>query len=134
MVKELHTSSSRTHTGEKSSRDFMESFNSVEAIITRIIALNHAWKVSRETLGAKNDITEALRRQKSSWQASLIRFHENAAYLKVDNDNTDGEVLLSVRLHSPVNINGVLRRDAEHIPLRIAKELFSSDELESLIR
>lgn len=134
MVKEFHTSSSRSHAGEKSSRDFMESFNSVEAIITRIIALNHAWKVSRETFGAKSDITEALRRQKSSWQASLLRFLENTAYLKVDNDNTDGEVLLSVRLQSPVNINGVLRRDAEHIPLRIAKELFSSDELESLIR
>lgn len=134
MEKELHTTPSKSYSDKKGSRDFMESFNSVEAIIIRIIALNHAWKVSRETLGAKNDITEALRRQKSSWQASLLRFHENAAYLKVDNDNTDGEVLLSVRLQSPVNINGVFRRDVEHIPLRIAKELFSSDELESLIR
>ena len=109
-------------------------FNSVDTIVERIICLNHAWKISRETFGAKHNITESLRWQKSSWQASLLRFHSDAAYLKYDEDNLDGETLLSVRLTRTIEINGVLRRDAEHMPLRIAEELFSVDELETLIR
>lgn len=103
-------------------------------ILNRIISLNHAWKIAREDFGAKNNITRALRRQKASWQASLLRYYPDAAYFKKDEDNVDGEVLLSVRLSTPIPVDGSLKKDAEHMPLRIAEELFTPEELKSLIR
>lgn len=106
----------------------------IHNILHRIISLNHAWKIARDEFGAKNNITTALRRQKASWQASLLRYYPDAAYFKQDEDNVDGEVLLSVRLATPITIEGFPRRDAEHMPLRIAKELFTTEELKSLTR
>tara|TARA_B100000446_G_C10239549_1_gene229008 strand:+ start:100 stop:492 length:393 start_codon:yes stop_codon:yes gene_type:complete len=106
----------------------------IHNILNRIISLNHAWKIAREDFGARNNITTALRRQKASWQASLLRYYPDAAYFKQDEDNVDGEELLSVRLSTPITIDGSLRNDAEHMPLRIAEELFTHEELASLIR
>lgn len=106
----------------------------IRNILDRIISLNHAWKIARDDFGAKNNITTALRRQKASWQASLLRYYPDAAYFKQDEDNVDGEVLLSVRLSTPITINGSLKKDAEHMPLRIAEELFTPKELKSLFR
>lgn len=103
-------------------------------IIERIITLNHAWKVARDDFGAKHSITESLRLQKSSWQATLLRDFPNTCFLRKDEDNVDGEPLLSVRLVKPTLINGVMRHDAEHMPERMAKDLFHAAELESLIR
>ena len=114
--------------------DMKPSRLNIHNILERIIALNHAWKLSRADFGAQNNITSALKRQKSSWQATLLRFYPEAAYLKRDNDNVDGEELLSVRLNTPIELNGVIRRDAEHIPLRVAEELFDEKELIELIK
>tara|TARA_R110001606_G_scaffold362899_1_gene516769 strand:+ start:73 stop:399 length:327 start_codon:yes stop_codon:yes gene_type:complete len=103
-------------------------------IIERIITLNHAWKLARDEFGAKHSITESLRLQKSSWQATLLRDFPKVCFLHKDDENVDGEPLLSVRLVKPTLINGVMRHDAEHMPERIAKDLFHVTELESLIR
>ncbi|MGO1246549.1 MAG: hypothetical protein ACTHY5_06805 [Oceanisphaera sp.] len=106
-----------------------------ENIIERIITLNHAWKVARDDFGAKNAITQALRLQKSSWQATLLRDFPQQAFLRRDVENsTDEEVLFSVRLVNPATINGVVRRDAEHLPERIAQQLFHPQELVNLLK
>jgi len=107
----------------------------VDEILNRIIAINHAWKLSRDEFGAGNAITKALRDQKSSWQASLLRDFPDWSYLRVDTDNsTDEEVLFSVRLKDTIVIDGVRRNDAEHMPERIAKELFTVSEIEVLLK
>jgi hypothetical protein len=103
-------------------------------IIERIITLNHAWKVARDDFGGNHAITESLRLQKSSWQATLLRDFPNAAFLRKDEENTQVEPLYSVRLTKPITINGSLRHDAEHIPERIAKHLFYETELTKLVR
>lgn len=108
---------------------------SLEAILERIITLNHAWKISRDDFGANNPITLALRQQKSSWQATLIRTYPQQVYLKYDTDsNNDGEPLFSVRINPPISINGSVRADAEHLPERIAQTLFYPQELLELIK
>ncbi|MDM7861906.1 hypothetical protein QTP81_14985 [Alteromonas sp. ASW11-36] len=108
--------------------------NDLFKTVERIITLNHAWKVARDEFGADHSITNALRLQKSSWQATLLRSFPSDTYLKRDNENIDGESLLSVRLSKPLNINGHVRNDAEHIPERMARHLFFDDELTDLIR
>jgi hypothetical protein len=107
---------------------------SLAAILERIITLNHAWKVARDEFGGNHAITESLKLQKSSWQATLLRDFPDAAYLRKDNENTQGEPLLSVRLTTPITINGSVRHDAEHMPERIAKHLFFESELIQLVR
>jgi hypothetical protein len=108
---------------------------SLEAMLERIITLNHAWKISRDDFGANNPITLALRQQKSSWQATLLRTYPAKVYLRLDTDGVhDGEPLLSVRIEPPITINGTLRRDAEHLPERIAQTLFNPQELINIIK
>jgi hypothetical protein len=108
---------------------------SLVAILERIITLNHAWKISRDDFGASNPITLALRQQKSSWQATLIRAYPKQVYLKYDTDGIeDGEALFSVRVNPPITVNGFLRGDAEHLPERIAQSLFHPQELIELIK
>lgn len=107
---------------------------SKQELIQRIINLNHAWKLSRDEFGPKHPITNSLRTQKSSWQVNLLRLHPLFVYLKVDHENSsEDEVLLSVRLKSSISIDGVIRKDAEHIPLRIAESLMLKHELEQHI-
>ena len=68
-----------------------------------------------------------LRSQKSLLQADLLRSNLNV-YLVID-DSTYGEELFSVRLPKLITINHIVRTDAEHMPIRIAKELFTDIEL-----
>lgn len=107
----------------------------INNVIERIITLNHAWKIARDDFGATNEITQALRLQKSSWQATLLREFPQQTFLRKDLENSnDEEVLLSVRLVKPSHVNGVLRHDAEHMPERIAQQLFYPQELSMLLR
>lgn len=107
----------------------------IESILERIITINHAWKLARDEYGPKSPLTLSLREQKSSWQATLIRDYSKDVYLKVDTDNSSQEeTLLSVRLKAPIIVGQVRRTDAEHIPLRIAKNLFWEEELKQLIK
>jgi hypothetical protein len=103
-------------------------------VFERIVTINHTWKVSRDELGYKHPVTLALRDQKSSWQATLIREFKGATYLHFDDENTDGEPLYSLRLKSPFTMsNGTIRLDAEHIPIRIATDLFTNEEIQRLL-
>ncbi|MCL1143217.1 hypothetical protein [Shewanella gaetbuli] len=104
-------------------------------IISRIIAVNHAWKLSKEQFGNNFPATNSFRDTKSSLQATLLREFSNDAYLMVATDSHDHEEqVYSVRLKHPVTINGVLRSDAEHLPARIAHDIFTIEEIESFLK
>lgn len=104
-------------------------------LIYQITSINRAWKHAREQWGDKSSIAVMLREIKSSLQVSIIRSFPSSVYLKLDTENMEGEPLYSVRLSEPVMLpNNVVRSDVEHMPVRMAEELFSSDELKRLVK
>jgi hypothetical protein len=99
-------------------------------LLTKIIAFNHCWKMAQQRYGNSSALAKMLRDQKSILQASLLR--ENLAYLRLDPE-ADEEALFSVRLNMPVVLNGVTRIDAEHMPVRLAEEFFTEQELKKML-
>ena len=107
---------------------------SLEEILERVITVNHAWKLSKDEFGDKYGTTQSLRWSKSSLQATLLRDFPSETHLKVASDSEEhGELLYSVRLNKPILVNGIMRQDAEHLPARIANEIFSQQEIESFL-
>lgn len=106
----------------------------LEEVISRIIAINHAWKLSREEFGSDFAVTKSLLHTKSSLQATLLREFPDDSYLlpATDNDVHDEE-LYSVRLRHSMVINDVLRHDAEHLPVRVAAEIFTTEEINNFL-
>ncbi|MGR5448468.1 hypothetical protein ACP3V3_01545 [Vibrio sp. PNB22_3_1] len=106
----------------------------LEEIIERIITVNHAWKLSKDEFGQDFVATNSLRDTKSSLQATLLREFPDDVYLRVASDSMDHEEdLYSVRLKQKIIVNGVVREDAEHLPARIAKQIFSQKELNQFL-
>ena len=106
----------------------------LDELIERIITINHAWKLSRDEFGNDFCATNSFKYTKSSLQATLLREFPQDTYLVVASDNHEqGESMFSVRLRTPVVVNGVVRTDAEHLPVRVANELFTENELKQLI-
>ncbi|CAM3140166.1 hypothetical protein [Vibrio neptunius] len=107
----------------------------LEEMLERIIAINHAWKLSREEFGNQFAATQSLRHTKSSLQATLLREFPNETYLlkATDNDSQDEE-MYSVRLNRPIVVNGCERYDAEHLPVRIAEEILTQQEITQLLK
>lgn len=107
----------------------------IDELLERIICINHAWKLSRDEFGTDFSATTSFRATKSSLQATLLREFPEDVFLVVATDSEEhGEPMFSVRLTSPIPLNGVLRHDAEHLPQRLAEELFTPNELSQLIR
>jgi hypothetical protein len=107
----------------------------LETILERIIAVNHAWKLSRDEFGRDFVATNSFRDTKSSLQATLIRDFPDEVYLKIASDSEQhDEIMYSVRLKREVRINGVPRIDAEHLPARIAQQIFTEQEITKYLR
>ncbi len=105
-----------------------------DEILERIITINHAWKLARDEFGHDFSVTKSFRATKSSLQATLLREFSQDVYLKLATDSDDhNEAMYSLRLRDPMLVNGTSRRDAEHLPVRIAKELFTPQELQVLL-
>lgn len=108
-------------------------------IIERVVTLNRAWKIALANIerAQTNDeievckaIAERLQQQKSNWQATLIRAYPNEVWLKIDQDNDYSETLYSVRFGAGVNLSdGSCKKDAEHLPVRMAEEILTKQEL-----
>ncbi|MDP5132024.1 MAG: hypothetical protein NWQ54_14165 [Paraglaciecola sp.] len=96
-------------------------------LVGKIVAFNHCWKLAQSRFGSDSAISRMLRDQKSVLQCALLR--QKFAYLQLDEGAIE-EALYSVRLFSSVNVNGVKRNDAEHMPVRIASELLTEEELQ----
>ena len=103
--------------------------------VRQIIALNHAWKRQREIHPPNDPIPMMLQARKASMQVELLRRFPGDAYLRhADDDAEHTEALYSVRLKRPLPLNGVIREDAEHLPVRIAESLLSDLELEKFLK
>ena len=103
-------------------------------IVERIITINHAWKLSRDEFGNDFIATQSFRETKASLQATLLREFPTEVYLIEATDNHDhNEQMYSVRLKTPIMVNGCHRQDVEHIPVRIAQDIFTQSELNAFI-
>ncbi|MDF1761812.1 MAG: hypothetical protein P1U57_00245 [Oleibacter sp.] len=106
----------------------------VKELVGIITLYNHNWKRACEQWGSDSHIAIMLRHRKSDVQVRLLTMESGGAYLKRDFDNLDGEPLFSVRLNSSVTLdNGMVRNDADHIPVRVAEELLSKHEISKFL-
>lgn len=105
----------------------------LDELVKLIIATNHAWKRQRDLLGADSLVARMLQGRKSSLQTQLLTSFPTDTYLKLDEDNQEGEALYSVRLKQPLFLNKVIRNDAEHLPVRIAEELLTDEQIKQRV-
>ena len=104
----------------------MELNPSLETLVTEINTINRAWKQSSEVLLDSNvGLSTSLRDLKSSLQVRLLRNYPRQVYLTPDNETESKEPLYSVRLREPV----AKYENAAHIPVRVAKEILTPEEL-----
>ena len=107
---------------------------SIEQLVTEIIAVNHAWKEAKSLFDCSdNFLANSLRDLKARLQVRLLRnYAPENVYLMIDtNVNTDyDEPLYGLQLVTSVNN----RQDAAHMPIRVAKEDLSAQELEQFIK
>ena len=107
----------------------------LETLVFQITAFNHAWKLSKERWPDKSYLVNSLRDRKSCLQVRLLREFPTTTYLHLDLENDEGEPLFSVRLNKPIKLsNGFERRDAEHMPVRLAEDFFAEDELLRMVK
>ncbi|MFT6371800.1 MAG: hypothetical protein ACJAZT_000529 [Gammaproteobacteria bacterium] len=107
----------------------------INLLVAQIIAMNHAWKLAVERWSGESNLANSLRDRKSCLQVRLLRDYQNWCFLRLDLDHTEGEDLYSVRLMQPITLeNGYERRDAEHMPVRLAQEFFTEDELSEIVK
>lgn len=113
----------------------MELLNpSIEQLVLEIIAVNHAWKEGQDLFDrADNHLANSLRDLKARLQVRLLRsYAPELVYLMTDSDpNRDyDEPLYGLRLVE--SVNG--RRDAAHMPIRVAEENLSAKELQQFVQ
>lgn len=114
------------------------SFNSIttrsggisDQLIHDIITINKAWKAAKELLG-DTALTRSYRALKNRRQAKLLReYGPTWVYLELDTTEDHDEPLYGLKLTEQVGN----RTDIAHLPVRIANELFSPEELASLTK
>ncbi|MFB2882007.1 hypothetical protein [Floridanema aerugineum] len=98
-----------------------------EELITEIAAINQAWKVSREL---SPNLANSLKDLKNRLQVRLLRNAPERVYLELDTATESEEPLYSLRLRQPIGN----RWNAEHLPVRVAQEMLSDEELKQLIK
>ena len=104
----------------------MELNPSFETLIREITSVNHAWKqVSEQLLDSNAGLSTSLRDLKSTLQVRLLRNYPRQVYLTPDNETESKEPLYSVRLREPV----AKYENAAHIPVRVAEEILTPEEL-----
>lgn len=106
----------------------------VKELVGRITLFNHNWKRACEQCGSDSAIATMLRHRKSDLQVELLSIVPRVCYLKPDTDNQEGEALFSVRLSQPVTLeNGVVRTDADHMPVRVAEALLTEQDISNYL-
>ncbi|MFB2769618.1 hypothetical protein ACE1AT_10050 [Pelatocladus sp. BLCC-F211] len=101
---------------------------SVEQLVREIVAVNHAWKAIRELFGDDSPLSTSTRDLKTCLQVRLLREHApEQVYLVKDSveSNQVGEEIYSLQLREKVGD----RLYAEHLPVRVAKEFLTEQEL-----
>lgn len=106
---------------------------SIVDLVYLISRFNAVWKQTREVWGDTSPFTTVLRERKTQLQLRLLRTHPQAVRLVIDRDAEYEEPLYSVRLQAPVTLSdGQVRRDADHIPVRIVEDFMTPDEIQEL--
>ena len=102
---------------------------SIKELVEEIVAVNHAWKVASDLFEETSPLVVSLRDMKASLQVRLLRYCYPQVFLKLDLES-DGEQLYSLRLQQPIGN----RDNAEHLPVRVAKERLSLKEIEQFTK
>lgn len=106
----------------------------VKELVGKITLFNHNWKRACEQWGSDSYIATMLRHRKSDLQVELLSMIPRVCYLRPDTENLDGEALFSVRLNFPVSLeNGVVRTDADHMPVRVAEALLMEQDISNYL-
>lgn len=98
-------------------------------IICEIVAINRGWKVAKDLFGENADLSVSLRELKNSLQIRLLRTYQDQVYIVFADDSED-EDLFSIRIDD----ESVERSDAEHLPVRVAKQYFTEEEIGKFLR
>lgn len=100
-------------------------YPSLRELVTQIKAINSAWKVSQDLYGNNSPLSTSSRDLKSCLQVRLLRsYAPQNVYLAIDNQ-TEGEPQFGLQLRESVD----KYQDADHIPVRVAKEILTSEEI-----
>jgi hypothetical protein len=98
---------------------------SLEQLVREIDAVNHAWKCASLLFGEPSALATGTRDLKTCLQVRLLRsFAPTQVYLKLDPE-AGGEPLYGLLLKYPV----AGRTDADHLPIRVARTVFTEAEL-----
>lgn len=112
----------------------MDLFNpSIEQLVTEIIAVNHAWKEAKNLFALNTSLADSLRDLKARLQIRLLRsYAPKSVYLMADNDPNEyyDEPLYGLGLTETVNG----RKDAAHMPIRVAQQNLSALELKLFVK
>jgi hypothetical protein len=104
---------------------------SVETIVREIRQVNRAWKAAKHGIPDSPELATTLRDLKSQLQYRLLKDRKYQAYLKIDNLSDDfEEPVFGVHLSEPVDEGWY----AEHLPVRVARELFGDEELSQICK
>jgi hypothetical protein len=105
---------------------------SIEQLVKEIIALNHAWKEAKEIFDdSASPLARSLRDLKTRLQIRLLHsYAPEQVYLAEDREAESDEPLYGLLLVKPIES----WKDAAHIPVRVAKENLSTEEIQRYMR
>jgi hypothetical protein len=99
---------------------------SLGQLVKQIKAINSGWKVASDLFGDSSPLSTSSRDLKSCLQVCLLRsYAPDKVYLTIDNQ-AEGEPLFGLRLRESIDNC----KDADHIPVRVAKEILLPEEIE----
>lgn len=108
----------------------MELNPNLETLVTKIMAINQAWKqASEELLDSHAGLATSLRDLKSSLQIQLLRNYPQQVYLVPDENPENEEALYSLRLREPIGEHW----NAAHLPVRVAEKMLTTNELTQFV-
>lgn len=98
-----------------------------ESLVKEIHAVNHSWKLAgNEIFNNEHFLAKSLRDLKVRLQIRLLRnYAPNFVYLIEDKKTELEEALYSLQLIS--NVDNY--KDAAHLPIRVAREVLSLEEI-----
>jgi hypothetical protein len=105
---------------------------SIEQLVREIVAVNHAWKEAKDMFeDPASGLAISLRNLKTRLQVRLLRkYAPQQVYLLKDPTADASEPVYGLSLVQP--IGGY--RDAAHLPIRVAQEHLSKEEIEGFCR
>ena len=110
----------------------MELLNpSIEQLVLEIIAVDRAGKEAKLFTCDRNFLANSLQDLKARLQVRLLRSYAPLVFLRIDvsEDEYDEPIY---GLHLTKSVNG--RKDAAHMPIKVAQENLSVKELQQFVR